>query len=142
MNTRKTVKILGKENYINQETGEIKEMQIINIEERDANFHKFWLSQIIQALDLIGNQKIKFLFWIFENLNKENQLIMTQRKMAEKTGMSTKTITETLKLLIQADVLQKINSGAYRVNPNAIFKGGKNDRINVLIQYSENKKNL
>ena len=41
--TRKKVKIVGRENYINQNTGEIKEMKIINIEERDANFHKIWL---------------------------------------------------------------------------------------------------
>lgn len=140
MNTRKKVKVIGTENYIKQDTGEIKEMQVINVEERDFNFHKVWLSHIINSIDLIGNQKTKLAFWIIENLNKENQLIMTQRKIAEKTGMSIQTVSLTIKALIESNFLVKINSGAYRVNPNVLFKGGKTDRLNVLIEYSNEKK--
>jgi DNA-binding IclR family transcriptional regulator len=69
------------------------------------------------------------------NLDKENRLIMTQRMIAEKTKMSTKTVTETLKALISSNFLQKVQSGVYRVNPNIVFKGGKNQRIDVLLQY-------
>lgn len=140
MNTRKKVKVIGTENYIKQDTVEIKEMQVINVEERDFNFHKVWLSHIINSIDLIGNQKTKLAFWIIENLNKENQLIMTQRKIAEKTGMSIQTVSLTIKALIESNFLVKINSGAYRVNPNVLFKGGKTDRLNVLIEYSNEKK--
>ena len=140
MNTRKKVKVIGTENYIKQDTGEIKEMQVINVEERDFNFHKVWLGHIITSIDLIGNQKTKLAFWIVENLNKENQLIMTQRKIAEKTGMSIQTVSHTIKALIESNFLVKINSGAYRVNPDVLFKGGKNDRLNVLIEYTNEKK--
>ncbi len=139
-NTKKKVKVIGTENYIKQDTGEIKEMQVINVEERDFNFHKVWLGHIINSIDLIGNQKTKLAFWIIENLNKENQLIMTQRKIAEKTGMSMQTVSLTIKALIESNFLVKINSGAYRVNPNVLFKGGKTDRLNVLIEYSNEKK--
>ena len=41
--TRKKVKVIGTETYIKQDTGEIAEMQVVKIEERDANFHKLWL---------------------------------------------------------------------------------------------------
>ena len=125
--TRKKVKIVGRENYINQNTGEIKEMQIINIEERDANFHKIWLGHILSSIDLIGNAKTKLAFWILDNMDNQNQLIGTHRKLAQKTGMSTKTVTETLKILIDADFLQKIQNGVYRINPNILWKGGKHD---------------
>jgi len=124
---------------IKQDTGEIKEMQVINVEERDFNFHKVWLGHIINSIDLIGNQKTKLAFWIIENLNKENQLIMTQRKIAEKTGMSIQTVSLTIKALVESNFLVKINSGAYRVNPNVLFKGGKTDRLNVLIEYTNEK---
>jgi hypothetical protein len=136
--TRKKVKIVGRENYINQNTGEIKEMQIINIEERDANFHKIWLGHILSSIDLIGNAKTKLAFWILDNMDSQNQLIGTHRKIAEKVGMSTKTVTETLKILIDADFLQKIQNGVYRINPNILWKGGKHDRMNVLIEYKNN----
>ena len=43
--TRKKVKVIGTETYINQQTGELQEMQVIDIEERDANFHKLWLGK-------------------------------------------------------------------------------------------------
>jgi plasmid pONE430 DNA, complete sequence len=135
------MKIIGKETYINQETGEINEMQVIDIEERDANFHKIWLKHILTSIDLIGNQKIKLAFWILDNMDSENQLIMSQREMARKNEISTKTVTQTLKILMEANFLQKINnSGAYRVNPNVLWKGGKSARMNVLFKYHQNEK--
>ena len=53
---------------------------------------------------------------------------MTQRAIADATNMSTKTVNTTLKALCEAPegspaFLQRINSGAYRVNPEVIFKG-------------------
>ena len=141
ISTRKKMKIIGKETYINQETGEINEMQVIDIEERDANFHKIWLKHILTSIDLIGNQKIKLAFWILDNMDSENQLIMSQREMARKNEISTKTVTQTLKILMEANFLQKINnSGAYRVNPNVLWKGGKYARMNVLFKYHQNEK--
>lgn len=141
ISTRKKMKIIGKETYINQETGEINEMQVIDIEERDANFHKIWLKHILTSIDLIGNQKIKLAFWILDNMDSENQLIMSQREMARKNEISTKTVTQTLKILMEANFLQKINnSGAYRVNPNVLWKGGKSARMNVLFKYHQNEK--
>ena len=137
--THKKVKVIGTETYIKQDTGELAEMQVVKIEERDANFHKLWLGHILQSIDLIGNQKTKLAFWILDNLNSENQLIMTQRKIAEKSGISYQTVSLTLKALTESNFLIKINSGAYRVNPDVLFKGGKSDRLNVLLQYRDEK---
>ena len=135
MTTRKKVRIIGTETYIKRDTGEIKDMQLIDIEERDFNFHKVWLQHILNSIDLIGNQKTKLAFWIIEHLNKENQLIMTQRKIAENAGISIDTVRLTMKALMDSNFLIKINSGAYMVNPDVVFKGGKSDRLNILIQY-------
>ena len=63
--------------------GEAIPMQMISVEERDFNFHKVWLQNLVQGIDEIANQKLRLAFWIIENLNKENQLIMTQRQIAE-----------------------------------------------------------
>jgi len=138
--TRRKMKIVGKQTYINQETGEMNEVQVIDIEERDANFHKIWLSHILNSIDLIGNQKTKLAFWILDNIDSENQLIMTQRKIAKNSGISLYTVSETLKVLMDSNFLQKINSGAYRVNPNVLWKGGKSARMNVLFKYHQDEK--
>lgn len=138
--TTKKVKVIGNEQYINEKTGEIKDFQVINIEDRDFNFHKVWMTHIINSIDLIGNQKTKLAFWIIDNLNKENQLIMTYRQISQKSGISYQTVSRTMKALIESNFIQQINQGAYRVNPDVLFKGGRKDRLNVLIEYSKEKK--
>src|SRR5699024_2728805 len=114
-------------------TGEKETMQVTNIEERDANFHKIWLGHMLESLDMIGNQKIRVAMFIMENINKENELIMTYRVIAEKTNTSLQTVSETMKALQES----KIRNGYYRVKPDVIFKGGRNDRMNVLLRYSK-----
>lgn len=135
--TRKKVKVLGTQSYINTNTGEVEEMQVTSIEERDANFHKIWLGHLLESLDMIGNQKIRVAMFIMNNLNSENEFLMTHRIIADKTGISVKTVTETMKILQESGFLNKIRNGYYRINPDIIFKGGKENRMNILIKYSK-----
>ena len=134
--TRKKVKVIGTETYIKQETGEITEMQVMSIEERDANFHKIWLEHIIHSMDIIGNQKIRFAFWLLDQMNSENQITMTYRQMSSKSGMSLDTVQRTIKALTNSGFLKRYNIGVYQVNPDMIFKGGKNTRLNILLEYN------
>ena len=138
--TTKKTKIIGKETYINRDSGEIMEMDVIEQEERDFNFHKLWLGHIIQALDIIGNQKIKVVNFIMENANKDNLVIGTQREIAKKIGSSTTTVNQTIQALIEADFLTQVQQGVYRINPNVLFKGGRNGRLNILIKYYDERK--
>ncbi|ENI8162574.1 replication/maintenance protein RepL [Escherichia coli] len=137
-NTRKKVKIIGTTEYIDPKSGEPVKFQVINIEERDANFHKIWLSSVIQSLDLIGNQKIKFAFWLMEQANKSNEITLTQRQMAEKSKISLETVRRTVKALIESDFLKRKNMGVYLINPDTLFKGGAGERLNVLLSYGKN----
>ena len=132
--TRKKSKIIGEQQLFTAD-GEIISCHVVQIEERDANFHKIWLGHIIQSLDLIGNQKIRLANFILANLDRENKLVMTQRKIAEKSGISLFTVSETIKALQDGNFLTRINMGAYQVNPEIIFKGGSADRMNILLQY-------
>lgn len=135
--TRKKTRIIGKQTYIHQETGELCEMNVIEESEKDCNFHKLWLGHIIQSLDLIGNKKIDVLIYISNNLNSENIFIMTQRTMAKKIGVSYATVAETMKALQESNFLKQIQSGVYQVNPNILFKGSKDKRMNILIKYNQ-----
>ena len=139
-NTTKKVKVIGTRKYINRDSGEIEDFQVVNIEERDFNFHKIWLNHIINSLDLIGNQKTRLAFWIVDNLDKENKLTMTYRQITEKSGISYQTVSRTMKSLIESNFLQQINQGAYRINPNIIFKGTRSGRLNLLYQYNSKDK--
>lgn len=138
-NTRKKIKVIGTETYINQRTGTLEDMQVISIEDRDANFHKIWLEHIIHSMDIIGNQKIRFAFWLLDQMNSDNQITMTYRQMANKSDISLDTIKRTVAALIESNFLVRYNIGVYQVNPDMIFKGGKTTRMNVLLEYSNTK---
>lgn len=53
VNTCRKTKIIGTQQYINRDTGEIIDCQVMEIEERDANFQKFWIGHILAAVDEI-----------------------------------------------------------------------------------------
>ena len=135
--TRRKVKIIGYEQYINKATGEVADFQVIDIAEKDANFHKFWLFNVINSLDLIGNKKMKFAFWLIENMDSSNKISWTMRQMAEKSGVSLDTVRITMRALMDSNFLVKQNIANYQINPEAIFKGGKDKRLRILLDYHE-----
>ena len=137
MTTTKKVKVIGKEQYINAETGEVEVMNVVSVEDRDFNFHKLWLGHILNSIDLIGNQKTRLAFWILDNLDSENKLIYTYEQIRKETGISSKTIADTFKALASSNFLKKKQSGVWIVNPDFIYKGSRNGRLNVLIQYRD-----
>src|SRR5699024_3982668 len=133
--TRKKVKFLGTKEFIDASTGEKETMQVTTFEGRDANFHKRWLGHMLESLDMIGIEKIRVAMFIMENINKENELIMTYGVIAEKTNTSLQTVSETMKELQESNLLSKIRNGYYRVKTDVIFKVGRNDGINILLRY-------
>src|SRR5699024_2333926 len=135
--TRKKIKFLETKELIEASTGEKETMQVTNIEEGDANFHKIWLGNMLKSLDVIGNQKIRVAMFIMENINKENELIMTYRVKAEKNNKSRQNGSDTMKALQGSNLSSKIKNVYYRVKHDVIFKGGRNDRMNVLLRYSK-----
>lgn len=138
--TQKKMKVVGTQQFINVQTGEVEDFQVTSIEERDFNFHKVWMKNFINTLDLVGNQKTKLCFWIIDNLDKENQLCMTYRQISEKTNISLETVRITMKLLLEADFLRKVNMGCYVVNPDILYKGSRSGRLNVLNTYTDIEK--
>lgn len=139
--TSKKQKLIGVTHYIDPKTGELVPMQVTKVEYRDFNFHKVWLQNLIVSLDDVTNKKMELAFWIIDNLNKENQLVMTYRTIAKKSGISEGTVKATMKALQTGSIpfLKKINSGAYQVNPEILWKGTHSSRMGIVFDYSTNK---
>lgn len=137
MITTKKQKFVGYKMLIDPETGEQYPMQMNVLEDRDFNFHKVWLQHLVNSLDGIGNQRLRLAFWIIDHLDRENKLTMTQRAIAKDSGMSLQTVSRTLKALQEGTpaFLVKINSGAYRVNPDVIWKGSYSNRMGICYEY-------
>ncbi len=134
--TTKVQKFTRTKTYTDNETGEVIPVVESKVEQRDFNFHKLWLQNMITSMTDITNKKMQLAFWIIEHLNRENQLVYTQRQMAEATGLSRDTVRLTMASLVKSDFLRRINTGCYMVNPNIVFKGTVGARMGLVFDYS------
>lgn len=136
--TKKQI-FVGMKELVDTETGEVIPVQLKQVENRDFNFHKIWLQMFINGLDGIANKKMKLAFWIIDNLDKENKLCYTFRRMADATGLSIDTVIKTMRELQEGDppFLKKLQSGVYIVNPEILYKGGHHSRMGVIYQFNE-----
>lgn len=134
--TSKKVKYVGTQDYINAITGEIETMQVTSYEDRDFNFAKVWMKNFLATLDIVGNRQTKFCFWLIDHVNKENQLIGTYRSLAADSGVSLGTVKVTMKALLEANFLRKKQNGVYIINPDIVFKGSRNARMNALTEFT------
>ncbi|PLC55999.1 replication/maintenance protein RepL [Photobacterium carnosum] len=135
--TTKKTKIVGTQNFINQKTGEIVELNVVEASSTDFNFEKIWLGHIMQALDCLGSQRIKVVTWLLENKDNDNRIIARQADIAEGANVSKQTVTDVISTLISNDILKMVHRGVYLLNPNVIFKGHHGKRMDVLIRYNK-----
>lgn len=133
--TTKKTKVVGTQTYIDRNSGEIVDMDVITIEDRDFNFMKFFLVNLLNQIDEVGNKKTQVMFFIIDNLDKNNMLFMNQTEIAEETGIGRKTVNEAFKILENCNFIRKIRDGKYQINPDSVFKGGKENRKRVLLDY-------
>lgn len=132
-----SAKFKGQSRWVNTDTGEIIEAQTIVKTAGDAGFHKIWLHHILEAVDEVGNAKMRVLMWLLTKANSKNQVLATHKEMAEACGCTTKTVQGLLRALKAADVITETRRSVWRLNPDVVFKGDHNKRMAVLIKYQD-----
>jgi len=135
VSTKKITRVVGTQEYLNTTTGQIEEFQVVETEERDANFQKIWLAHILSAIDEISNAKMKLLFFLIKEAVKLDNIIpMTTDEISQQSGVSKATVVRTLQVLEKHDIIKR-KTGVVMLNPNVVFKGSYGKRMNVLIKY-------
>lgn len=129
---------VGTQRYINPDTGEVVDFTVIekNIE-KDFNFHKIWLQDVLNVLDSFGNKKILVLSYLLKIMrNEDNTFNGTYREIASAIDVSVKTVNVVFNELIESNVIKKVSSATYRFNPDIVVKGKSEKRKNLLIRYN------
>lgn len=135
--TARKAKIIGTKQYIDAETGEVINCQVAEIEERDANFTKFWLGNILAAVEEVSNAKMQLIWYLLRNMDYyNNTLLKTVQEIVDDSGISKQTVIETLKILEKYDIIRR-KTGVVLLNPDVMFKGGTGKRRAVLLRYIE-----
>lgn len=131
----------GHRRLIDADTGEIIQTQVV---ERtvagDVGFHKIWLHHILELVEEVGNAKMRVLLWLLDRADGQNQVQATVREIAKGAGVGVATVERLMRALIGADVITRpYRYGPWRLNPEVIFKGNHQQRMNVLIKYRDEK---
>jgi len=133
--TTRKLHVAGTETYINAVTGELHEMQVMEVTERDSNFQKLWVGQILEAVDALSTKRLKIVLWLIQESARHRNLIpMTVRQMADELRVSKVTVNKTLVLLEAHDIIRR-ETGRVWVNPDVVYKGGTNGRLEILTRY-------
>ena len=136
----KRLTIVGYKQLADVESGDLIDCQVAMVEDKDVNFQKFWLSNILYAVDEMSNKKMKVLFYLFEQALKYRGNIIPKsiNEIVKDTGYGKSTVQRTLNILEEHGVIRRKKSGGMVfINPDVIFRGGRNQRQAVLIEYAE-----
>ena len=138
MSRKESAKIVGKNRWINTATGEVREtVEVEKYVGRDEHFMIAYLSEIINMIDTLGNKKMQIVKYNLQNMCKANNtLFCTIRELAEKTGTSTRTVTETLKALEETKIIER-RTGGLMVNPHLMNNWNRHKEAYMMVTYKE-----
>lgn len=129
------VHYVGTKKLVDLSTGEEFEAQTIVKSVGDQDFKKIFVSEILDRIDEFSNAKMKFLFWLLNNADKQNRVIGTYAQLSEKSEISVSTIKRVIPALKRADVVREITPSVYMLNPDIVAAVTSNRRGNLLVQY-------
>jgi DNA-binding transcriptional regulator YhcF (GntR family) len=124
----------------NRETGDFEEIgpadTFVKPIGRNEPFMITYLAEIINLIDTLGNKKMQVVKYILRNMSKsENVLIITTPELAKKCNVSRQTISDTLKLLETANLIQR-RTGAIMIHPKLMNnKKAKGEAIMMTKYY-------
>jgi len=138
-NKSKSQVVIGEQSYINSESGEIENFLVIqkNIN-KDYNFHKIWLEDLLNILNTMGNRKMTILSYLLSIMrNSDNTLNFTMRSLSEDTGVSLQTCQSTITELLESNVIKRDRriKQLYTFNPSLLVKGNGDKRKRLLVEY-------
>ena len=133
---RGDARLVGQDVWINQRTGEIIEAQTLTKEVKgdvDVGFEKLWVGHILEAVDEVGNAKMKVLFGSFATRTAEHGQGDFD-DIAAKTGSSRSTVARLMASLRKANVV-RLSMVAAGCSTQQWCSRGHSRRMNVLIRY-------
>lgn len=136
---RKKGMAIGTIERMNPDSGEIETYTVIDKNvEKDFNFHKIWLMDVLNILNSFGTAKIRVITYLLSQMrNADNYIsVGTYREIASDTGISYPSIQKTMAELLEASVIKKVRTGTFQFNPDIIMQGDSDKRRNLLIRYN------
>ena len=101
-----------------------------------SGFEITYLAYLFDVFDQLGGQKYKVFKYIVEHKSSENTLIITNRELADKCNVSTKTVSDALKLLREKGLIAT-RTGAIMLLPKIAHRGKKGREQYLMHKFQE-----
>lgn len=135
--TQENVLIDDAEEWVNIKTGEIITTASITKNVSRSNFMITYLGMIINMLDGVGNKKMTVISYILKHMDKStNILLITNRELAKKCNVSLDTVTKTIKLLKQNNLIVT-KTNFIMINPKLVHRGNAGKETALLTRFKE-----
>lgn len=138
--TKTKSKYTGKETWAKLDNaGNIIEVKEVDIFERPvdgrANFMITYLSEVVNLIDTLGNKKMQVVKYILKEMEKSNNiLVITSRELSQKCNVSLQTVTDTLKLLEGANLIQR-RVGSIMLKPRLMNNRSAKKEATMMTKY-------
>ena len=106
---------------IDRKTGEQLDVDILETDPR--RWDKAWGRQIANMLDAGGDDRARVIATLFRRKDSMNYVHLTVGEIAEKSGVSTKTVSRTLKALEDKKFIVRLRQGRLMISPHVICRG-------------------
>lgn len=127
----------GSKRLIDEQSGEVIEVDKLYRKQTSGNFHKAYIIQLISMMDMIGGQKFKVVNYILDNIHWSNNTLMgTTREIAKATNTSLQTVTITLKTLEEGNIIKR-RTGALMLNPELLMRGDDQKQKYLLLEFGQ-----
>lgn len=126
------------EKWQNLDTGEVQQfaVQKKKIKGGDVNFKKVWINTLLTGLDDLTNKKMKVAFYVLQSASKtNNRFIGTYESIQKDIGVSYTVVAQSMKLLIDNDILKREQNGVYTINPKCLWYGDSKSRQFALFEF-------
>ena len=88
----------------------------------DGWFEKLYMTAFISTISDISNAKLKIALYVMSIKDREGHIILSQRQIAERTGLSLPTVNTTIKILVNSKFLVKAGK-VFKINPYVMYQG-------------------
>jgi len=101
-----------------------------------GKFEITYTAELFNIMKELGNRKIEVFAYLLDNKDGNNSINITNTQIAEKTGISRKTVIETMKILQEANLIARHNS-VVMISPNLMVKGNQLREAWLMRKYEE-----
>lgn len=121
---------------IDMQTGIVEPIKVY---EKNAGerWDKVWAKALADLLDLSGESRTKIIAYLIRKKDYKNVIMATIRRIAEDTGVSTKTVNRTLLQLEEANFIIRLQNGAIMFSPHIIQPGKSWQGVAVMRRWKQ-----